>query len=133
MNWVAILVGVAVGMATAFGRVYVEWLISKRYGLAPQLMFLHRDVIVPFLVLTGTANIYVVWMTVAYGGVAAWRLSAILSLVLLLAAQVIQLNIALRPSRGDLELALISCAPYVYLFVLYIVALVTNQYSLWLF
>ncbi len=133
MNYIALLVGIAVGMAVAFGRVYAERLISKYYGLAPQLLFQHRDVIVPFLVLAGAANIYAVWITVAYGGVAAWRLSAVIGLALLVAAQLIQLNIALRPSKRDLELALISCAPYVYLFALYVAALATNNYSLWLF
>ncbi|MEM0484407.1 MAG: hypothetical protein QW434_06910 [Pyrobaculum sp.] len=133
MNWVALLVGLAVGTAVAFGRVYAERLIAKYYGLAPQLLFRHRDVIVPFLVLAGAANVYAVWITVAYGGIAAWRLSAVLGLALLVAAQLLQINVALRPSKRDLELALISCAPYVYLFALYLAALAMESYSLWLF
>lgn len=133
VNWVALLVGVAAGMAVAFGRVYAEALVARQYGLPPQLLFKHRDVIVPFLVLAGAANIYAVWIVVAYGGIAAWRISAVLGLALLVAAQLIQLNIALRPSKKDLELALISCTPYVYLFVLYVAALLMNKYSLWLF
>ena len=74
-----------------------------------------------------------VWITVAYGGIAAWRLSAVLGMALVAAAQIIQLHIALRPTRRDLQLALISCTPYVYLFVLYVAALATGSYSLWLF
>ncbi|AFA38121.1 hypothetical protein Pogu_0094 [Pyrobaculum oguniense TE7] len=133
MNWVALFVGVAAGMAVAFGRVYAESVISRQLGLPPQLLFKHRDVLVPFLVLAGAANIYAVWIVVAYGGIAAWRLSAVLGLALLVAAQIIQLSVALRPSKKDLELALISCVPYVYLFALYVAALLMNKYSLWLF
>ncbi len=133
VNWVALLVGVASGMAVAFGRVYAERLTARYYGLAPQLLFKHRDVIVPFLVLAGAANIYAVWITVAYGGISAWRLSALIGMALVLAAQIIQLNVALRPSKKDLELALASCVAYVYLFALYVVALATGRYSLWLF
>lgn len=120
-------------MAVAFGRVYAETLIARQHGLPPQLLFKHRDVLVPFLVLAGAANIYAVWIVAAYGGLAAWRLSAVLGLAMLVAAQLIQLNIALRPSKKDLELALISCVPYVYLFALYVAALLMNKYSLWLF
>jgi hypothetical protein len=133
MNWVALLVGVAVGMAVAFGRVYVERLLARYFGLAPPLLFRHRDVIVPFLVLATAANVYAIWITVAYGGVAAWRLSALLGMALVTAAQLIQLHIALRPTSRDLQLALTSCTPYVYLFVLYVAALATRSYSLWLF
>ena len=133
MNWVALLVGAAVGMAVAFGRVYTERLMARYLGLVPPLLFKHRDVIVPFLVLAAAANIYAVWITVAYGGVAAWRLSAVLGLALVAAAQIIQLHIALRPTSRDLQLALISCTPYVYLFALYAAALARGSYSLWLF
>jgi len=35
MNWVALLVGVAAGMAVAFGRVYAERLVAKYFGLVP--------------------------------------------------------------------------------------------------
>jgi len=133
MNWVALLVGAAVGMAVAFGRVYTERLVARYSGLVPPLLFKHRDVIVPFLVLAAAANIYAVWITVAYGGVAAWRLSAVLGLVLITAAQLIQLHIALRSTSRDLQLALISCTPYVYLFTLYAAALARGSYSLWLF
>ena len=133
MNFVALLVGVAAGMAVAFGRVYAERLVSRYFGLVPPLLFKHRDVLVPFLVLATAANIYAVWITVAYGGISAWRLSAVLGIALVVAAQMIQLHIALRPTKRDLELALISCVPYVYLFALYVAALATGQYSLWLF
>ncbi|ACB39742.1 hypothetical protein [Pyrobaculum neutrophilum] len=133
MNWVALLVGVAAGMAVAFGRVYAERAVARHFGLVPQLLFKHRDVLVPFLVLATAANIYAVWITVAYGGISAWRLSALVGMGLLVAAQMMQLHIALRPSRHDLQLALLSCAPYVYLFALYIAALATGRYSLWLF
>lgn len=133
MNWVAFLVGVAAGMAVAFGRVYAERLVSRYFGLPQQVLFTHRDVLVPFLVLATAANIYAVWITVAYGGISAWRLSAVLALTMLVAAQIVQLHIALRPTRRDLELALISCTPYVYLFALYIAALAMGLYSLWLF
>ncbi len=133
MNFVALLVGIAAGMAVAFGRVYAERLTSRYFGLIPPLLFKHRDVLVPFLVLATAANIYAVWITVAYGGISAWRLSAVLGMALVVAAQMIQLHIALRPTKRDLELALISCVPYVYLFALYAAALATGQYSLWLF
>jgi hypothetical protein len=133
VNFVALLVGVAAGMAVAFGRVYTERAVAEYFGLSPPLLFRHRDVIVPFLVLATAANIYAVWITVAYGGLSSWRLSAVVVLALLVAAQMIQLHIALRPTRRDLELALISCAPYVYLFALYLAALATGRYSLWLF
>jgi len=133
VNWVAFLVGVAAGMAVAFGRVYAERLVSRYFGLPQQVLFTHRDVLVPFLVLATAANIYAVWITVAYGGISAWRLSAVLALTMLVAAQIVQLHIALRPTRRDLELALISCTPYVYLFALYIAALAMGLYSLWLF
>ncbi|MEM1924128.1 MAG: hypothetical protein QXT46_01775 [Pyrobaculum sp.] len=133
MNWVVILVGVAAGMAVAFGRVYAERVVSRYYGLHPQLLFKHRDVLVPFLIIATAANIYAVWITVAYGGLAAWRLSAVLGLVMLVAAQIVQIHIALRPSRNDLYIALISCIVYIYLFALYIIALATGGYSLWIF
>lgn len=133
MNWVAVLVGVALGMSIAFGRLYVKQLTARYYGLAPQLLFRHRDTHIPFLVLAETANVYSVWLTVAYGGVSMWKLSALIGMVLILAAQIIQLNVALRPSKRDLDLALISCTPYVYLFALYVTALATNNYNLWLF
>lgn len=133
MNWVVILVGVAAGMAVAFGRVYAERVVSRHYGLHPQLLFKHRDVLVPFLIIATAANIYAVWITVAYGGLAAWRLSAVLGLVMLVAAQIVQIHIALRPSRNDLYIALISCIVYIYLFALYIIALATGGYSLWIF
>ncbi len=120
-------------MAVAFSRVYAERLVSRYFGLVPPLLFKHRDVLVPFLVLATAANIYAVWITVAYGGISAWRLSAVLGMALVVAAQMIQLHIALRPTKRDLELALISCVPYVYLFALYVAALATGQYSLWLF
>jgi len=120
-------------MAVAFGRVYAERLVSRYFGLPQQVLFTHRDVLVPFLVLATAANIYAVWITVAYGGISAWRLSAVLALTMLVAAQIVQLHIALRPTRRDLELALISCTPYVYLFALYIAALAMGLYSLWLF
>ena len=131
MNWAVLLVGVAAGLAVAFGRVYAENVVAKRYGLAPQLMFKHRDVLVPFLALATAANVYGVWITVAYGGLASLRLSAVLGLALLLAAQLLQLHIALRPLRRDLDLALKSCAPYVYLFALSLAALALNSYTLW--
>ena len=133
MNWVALLVGVAAGMAVAFGRVYAERLVARYFGLVPPLLFKHRDVIVPFLVLATAANVYAVWITVAYGGIAAWRLSALIGLALTAAAQLVQLHIALRPTSRDLQLALISCTPYVYLFTLYAAALARGSYSLWLF
>ncbi|MEM4651077.1 MAG: hypothetical protein QW086_04545 [Pyrobaculum sp.] len=133
MNWVALLVGVAAGMAVAFGRVYAERIVARYFGLVPPLLFKHRDVIVPFLVLSTAANIYAIWITVAYGGIAAWRLSALIGLALTAAAQLVQLHIALRPTNRDLQLALISCTPYVYLFALYVAALATGRYSLWLF
>ncbi|MEM1925912.1 MAG: hypothetical protein QXR64_02525 [Pyrobaculum sp.] len=133
MNWVVVLVGVAAGMAVAFGRVYAERMVSRYYGLHPQLLFKHRDVLVPFLIIATAANIYAVWITVAYGGLAAWRLSAVLGLVMLVAAQIVQIHIALRPSRNDLYIALISCVVYIYLFALYIIALATGGYSLWIF
>ncbi|MEM0370309.1 MAG: hypothetical protein QXE80_06410 [Pyrobaculum sp.] len=133
MNWVVILVGVAAGMAVAFGRVYAERVVSRYYGLHPQLLFKHRDILVPFLIIATAANIYAVWITVAYGGLAAWRLSAVLGLVMLVAAQIVQIHIALRPSRNDLYIALISCVVYIYLFALYIIALATGGYSLWIF
>ncbi|MEM4510540.1 MAG: hypothetical protein QXD08_06230 [Pyrobaculum sp.] len=133
MNWVVILVGVAAGMAVAFGRVYAERVVSRYYGLHPQLLFKHRDILVPFLIIATAANIYAVWITVAYGGLAAWRLSAVLGLVMLVAAQIVQIHIALRPSRNDLYIALISCIVYIYLFALYIIALATGGYSLWIF
>ncbi len=133
MNWVALLVGVAAGMAVAFGRVYAERLVARYFGLVPPLLFKHRDVIVPFLVLATAANVYAVWITVAYGGLSAWRLSAVLGMALVAAAQMIQLHIALRPTNRDLQLALISCTPYVYLFALYVAALAAGSYSLWLF
>jgi hypothetical protein len=133
MNWVALLVGVATGMAVAFGRVYAERLVARYFGLVPPLLFKHRDVIVPFLVLAAAANVYAVWITVAYGGIAAWRLSALIGLALTAAAQLVQLHIALRPTGRDLQLALISCTPYVYLFALYVAALAAGSYSLWLF
>jgi hypothetical protein len=90
-------------------------------------------VIVPFLVLATAANVYAIWITVAYGGLSAWRLSAVLGMALVAAAQMIQLHIALRPTSRDLQLALISCTPYVYLFALYVAALAAGRYSLWLF
>jgi hypothetical protein len=133
MNWVALLVGVAVGMVVAFGRVYVERLLARYFGLVPPLLFKHRDVIVPFLVLATAANVYAIWITVAYGGITAWRLSAVLGMALIAGAQLIQLHIALRPTSRDLQLAFMSCTPYVYLFVLYVAALATRSYSLWLF
>jgi len=133
MNWAVLLVGVAAGLAVAFGRVYAENVVARRYGLAPQLMFKHRDVLVPFLAFATAANIYGVWITVAYGGLSSLRLSAVLALALLLAAQLIQLHIALRPLRRDLDLALISCASYVYLFALYVVALAYKYYTVWIF
>jgi len=133
MNWAVLLVGVAAGLAVAFGRVYAENVVARRYGLAPQLMFKHRDVLVPFLALATATNIYGVWITVAYGGLSSLRLSAVLGLALLLAAQLLQLHIALRPLRRDLDLALISCAPYVYLFALYLAALAYEYYTLWIF
>ena len=79
------------------------------------------------------ANVYAIWITVAYGGIAAWRLSALIGLALTAAAQLVQLHIALRPTSRDLQLALISCTPYVYLFTLYVAALAAGRYSLWLF
>ena len=127
------MVGVAAGMAVAFGRVYVERVVSRGVGLPPQLLFKHRDVLVPFRVLATAANVYAVWLTVAYGGVAAMRLSAVLAMALVAAAQMIQLHIALRPTKRDLELAVVSCVPYVYLFVLYVAALAAGSYSLWVF
>ena len=133
MNWVALLVGVATGMAVAFGRVYAERLVARYFGLVPPLLFKHRDVIVPFLVLAAAANVYAIWITVAYGGIAAWRFSALIGLALTAAAQLVQLHIALRPTKRDLQLALISCTPYVYLFALYVAALAAGSYSLWLF
>ncbi|MEZ0318434.1 MAG: hypothetical protein ABWK05_00350 [Pyrobaculum sp.] len=133
MNWVVVFVGVAAGMAVAFGRVYVERATSRALGLPPALLFRHRDVLVPFLVLATAANLYVVWLTVAYGGVSAMRLSAVVGMALVAAAQLIQLHVALRPTKKDLELALVSCAPYVYIFVLYLAALAASSYSLWLF
>jgi hypothetical protein len=127
MNWVALLVGVAAGMAVAFGRVYAERLVARYFGLVPPLLFKHRDVVVPFLVLAA------IWITVAYGGIAAWRLSALIGMALTAAAQLVQLHIALRPTNRDLQLALISCTPYVYLFALYVAALAAGRHSLWLF
>jgi len=131
MNWAVLLVGVAAGLAVAFGRVYAEGVVAGRYGMAPQLVFKHRDVLVPFLVLATAANVYGVWITAAYGGISSLRVSAALGLALLVAAQLLQLHIALRPMRRDLDLALISCAPYVYLFALYLAALALNSYTLW--
>jgi hypothetical protein len=133
MNWAVLLVGVAAGMAVAFGRVYAERLVARYFGLLPPLLFKHRDVIVPFLVLATAANIYAVWITVAYGGTAGRSLSALIGLALTAAAQLVQLHIALRPTSRDLQLALISCTPYVYLFALYVAALAAGRHSLWLF
>ncbi|MFN7105641.1 MAG: hypothetical protein ACK4M3_03545 [Pyrobaculum sp.] len=132
MNWVVLFVGVAAGLAVAFGRTYTEMLYAREAGQPPSVLFSYRDVIVPFLVLATAANIYALWITVAYGGLATWRLLAVVALVLLAAAQVIQLHVALRPGVRDLELALISCTPYVYLFVLYLAALALNSHTLWL-
>ena len=132
MNWAALLVGVAAGMAVAFARTYVEAAASRQSGLPPNVLFDHRDVLVPFLVLATAANVYALWLTVAYGGVAARRLSAFIAVALLLASQMIQLHIALRPTRRDLDLALISCTAYVYLFALYIAALFLRT-TLWIF
>lgn len=133
MNWVVVIVGVAVGMAVAFGRVYVEGELAKELGVSPQALFEHRDVLVPFLVLATTANVYAAWLTAAYGGVSSLKLSAMVGMALVVAAQLIQIHIALRPTRKDLDLAVLSCAPYVYLFALYIAALAVGSYSLWLF
>ncbi|MFN3805347.1 MAG: hypothetical protein ACK4SY_09840 [Pyrobaculum sp.] len=132
MNWVVLLVGVAAGLAVAFGRTYAEMLYARESGLPPRELFIHRDVLVPFLVLATAANIYALWITVAYGGLAAWRLSAVLAIALLAAAQVAQLHVALRPGVRDLELALASCTPYVYLFALYLAALALSSHTLWL-
>ncbi len=131
MNWVALLVGVAVGLAVAFGRVYTELLYARERGLPPSVLFRHRDVLTPFLVLAGAANIYALWIIVAHGGV--FKTSAVLGLFMLVAAQVLQLHTAIRPGVRDLELALASCVPYVYLFALYLIALVTDSHTLWLF
>jgi hypothetical protein len=57
---------------------------------------------VPFLVLATAANVYAIWITVAYGGLSAWRLSAVLGLALTTAAQLVQLHIALRPTSRNL-------------------------------
>ncbi len=132
MNWAALLVGAAAGMAVAFARTYVEATASRQSGLPPSALFEHRDVLVPFLALATAANIYAMWLIVSYGGVAARKLSAFIAMALLLASQMIQLHIALRPTRRDLDLAVISCAAYVYLFALYIAALFLRT-TLWMF
>jgi hypothetical protein len=133
VNWAVVLFGVAAGMAVALGRAYVERSLARHYGLPAPALFRHRDVIVPFLVLATAANAYSAWIAAAYGGIAAARLSALICIALVAAAQTIQLHVALRPTRQDLELALASCAPYAYLFSLYAAALALGRYSIWLF
>lgn len=133
MELSALLVGISAGLALSVGRLYVERVLSRRFGLAPQIMFMHRDVLVPFLVLAGAANVYALLIISVYGGIAAWRLSAVIGLVMLVVAQLLQIHIAVRPSKRDLDLALASCAPYIYLFGLYLAALANNSYTLWLF
>ncbi|MEZ0248546.1 MAG: hypothetical protein ABWJ97_04675 [Thermoproteus sp.] len=133
MNWTVLFVGVALGMLVALGRTYAERIIAERAGEPPQSLFKYRHVLVPFLVLATAANIYSIWVVAAYGGISSLKLSAVLGLALIVAAQLIQLHIALRPTERDLDLALISCAPYVYLFALYLAALASGSYTIWLF
>lgn len=132
MNLTVLLVGLAAGMAVAAARLYAERVVTSEVGLSPRILK-NRDVIAAFLVLATAANVYAAWLAAAYGGISSGRASALLATALLAAGQLLQLAVAFRPSRRDLDLALASCVPYVYLFALYVAALATNSYTLWLF
>lgn len=133
MELTPLLAGAVFGMALGAARLWMEQIVASHEGADPKALFQERASILFFIVASTAANVYDALMIASGAPQVYERLSALIALALTVASQLLVVTIALKPSRRDLDLALIACAPFVYLFVLWTAAQLLNSYTLWLF
>lgn len=113
----AFFTGVAAGLALLLARLLTEEEQLEGRG------YLHY-----FIVAGATADVFAAYVIAASPVLTAWSIAALVLLALSLA---IIVHIAVRPGVRDFEMALLACAPYVYLFALYTASLALGWPSIW--
>ncbi|MFB6490011.1 MAG: hypothetical protein TU35_001985 [Thermoproteus sp. AZ2] len=117
MMLAALLIGLAAGAALLLARLMTEEERPEGYG------YLHY-----FIVVGTAADIYAAYAIAASPALTIWSAAA---LGLLASSLALIVHMSVRPGARDFELALLACAPYIYLFALYAASLALGWPSIW--
>lgn len=131
MELIPLLAGLVWGLALAVARQWAEQKAAE--GADRSELFPDRDAATAFIIFGTAADVYSASLIASGAPQIYAKLSALVALALVVASQFIIFLMALRPSRRDLDMALIASAPYLYLTALWIAAQITGSFTLWLF